>query len=41
LNGNQDINKDPEVMTSWNIQIKQFIARKMQSINTDIVLEDM
>lgn len=41
LNGNQDINKDPEVMTSWNIQIKQFIARKLQSINTDIVLEDM
>lgn len=40
LNGNQDINKDPDVMTSWNIQIKQFIAKKMMSINTNIVLAD-
>ena len=40
LDGNQDINKDPWVMTSWNIQIKQFIARKTASIKTDSVFEE-
>ena len=39
LNGNQDINDSPDVMTSWNIQIRQFIARKLLCINTDIVHE--
>jgi len=41
LNGNQDINKQPTVMTAWNIQIKQFIARKLLCINTDIVVEEV
>lgn len=40
LDGNQDINKDPEVLTSWNIQIKQFIARKTSSNKTDVVFEE-
>ena len=40
LDGNQDINKDPEVMTSWNIQIKQFIANKVSSIKTDVIFQE-
>jgi len=41
LNGNQDINKDPEVMASWNIQIKQFIEIKTrQSKQAALVIEE-
>lgn len=35
LDGNRDINKDPEVMSSWNIQIEQFIASKSSTIKPD------
>ena len=41
LNGNHDINSNPDVLVSWHIKIKQFIARKMYCINTetDLILE--
>ena len=41
LNGNHDINESPDVLVSWHIKIKQFIAKKMNCINTDtdLILE--